>query len=223
MKIGVLLPIFQNNADAALASADRAERAGLDGVFAFDHLWPIGSPERPALAPMPVLAAVAARFSLSVGTLVARVGLVSDVKLVEQFTTLEAMAPGRVIAGLGTGDDLSKDEHDAYGIGYPSATERRRLLGAAMTALTPVMDVWCGAGSPLTNAVAREHGVALNLWGVPAQVVRDEAAIGPVTWAGPLAREVDSTLSALDAAGATWAVISAPAPLAELKEWRHSH
>jgi Luciferase-like monooxygenase len=223
VKLGVLLPIFQNTADDAVALADRAQRAGLDGVFAFDHLWPIGSPERPALAPMPVLSAVAARFSLSVGTLVARVGLVSDVTLVEQFMTLEAIAPGRVIAGLGTGDDLSKDEHDAYGIGYPSASERRRLLSDAVAALSPVMDVWCGAGSPLTNAVAREHAVALNLWGVPAQIVRDEAAKGPVTWAGPLGRDATSTLSALEDAGATWAVVSALAPLDELKEWRRSH
>jgi hypothetical protein len=222
VKLGVLLPIFQNNADAALEVAERAERAGLDGVFAFDHLWPIGSPERPALAPMPVLAAVAARFSLSVGTLVARVGLVSDVKLVEQFATLEAVAPGRVIAGLGTGDDLSKGEHDAFGIDYPSAGERRRLLGNAVTALAPVMDVWCGAGSPITNALAHELGVALNLWGVPVQTVRDEAANGPVTWAGPLGPGAASTLSALDDAGAAWAVISTPAPLDELKEWRRS-
>jgi len=223
VKLGVLLPIFQNNADNALALADRAQSAGLDGVFAFDHLWPIGSPERPALAPMPVLAAVAARSSLTVGTLVARVGLVSGVKLVEQFMTLEAIAPGRAIAALGTGDDLSKDEHDAYGLNYPSANERRRLLSDAVMALAPVMDVWCGAGSPPTNAVAREHGVALNLWGVPAKMVRDEAANGPVTWAGPLGREATTTLSALEDAGATWAVVSVPAPLDELKEWRRSH
>jgi alkanesulfonate monooxygenase SsuD/methylene tetrahydromethanopterin reductase-like flavin-dependent oxidoreductase (luciferase family) len=222
VKLGVLLPTFRDNADDALALADRAQRAGLDGVFAFDHLWPIGSPERPALAPMPVLGAVAARFSVSVGTLVARVGLVGAAKLVEQFTTLEAIAPGRIIAALGTGDHLSKPEHDAYGIDYPSASERRRLLSDAVEALAPLMNVWCGAGSPATNAVAREHGVALNLWGVPARVVGEEAANGPVTWAGPLGRDAATTLSALEEAGATWAVVSFPAPLDELKEWRRS-
>jgi hypothetical protein len=223
VKLGVLLPTFRENADDALALADRAQRAGLDGVFAFDHLWPIGSPQRPALAPLPVLAAIATRFSLSVGTLVARVGLVSTEILVEQFTTLEAIAPGRVIAALGTGDDLSKPEHDGYGIVYPSANERRRLLHEAMMALAPMMNVWCGAGSPATNAVAREHGVELNLWGVPARVVREEAGNGPVNWAGPLGSDAASTLSALKDAGASWAVISDPAPLNELKEWRHSH
>ena len=104
MKLGVLLPTFREHAQEALDVASEADRAGLDGVFAFDHLWPMGSPLRPALAPFPVLAAVASRCpSLYVGPLVARVGLVATAKLVEQFTTLAVLAPGRVIAALGTG------------------------------------------------------------------------------------------------------------------------
>ncbi|MGB8178824.1 MAG: LLM class flavin-dependent oxidoreductase, partial [Acidimicrobiales bacterium] len=128
MKLGVLLPTFQDNADLALAFAERAQRAGVDGVFAYDHMFPIGSPERPTLAPMPVLAAVASRLPLTVGTLIARVTLVSTAQLVEQFTTLQAVAPGRVIAALGTGDKLSKPEHDAYGLPYPSPDARRALM-----------------------------------------------------------------------------------------------
>ena len=136
MKLGVLLPTFRDNAYDALATADAAERAGLDGVFAYDHLWPMGSPTRPSFAPMPVLSAVAARTeSLKVGTLVARMALVGTSTLVERFLTLEALAPGRVIAGLGTGDDLSKDEQIAYDVGYPTAEERWALLADAMAAL----------------------------------------------------------------------------------------
>ena len=61
MKVGVVLPTFQSSPAAALEVADAAVAAGVDGVFAYDHLWPMGSPTRPALAPFPVLAAVAAR------------------------------------------------------------------------------------------------------------------------------------------------------------------
>lgn len=222
MKLGVLLPTFQDNADKALAFAEDAQRAGIDGVFAYDHMFPIGSPERPTLAPMPVLAAVASRLPLVVGTLIARVTLVSTSQLVEQFSTLEAIAPGRVIAALGTGDKLSKPEHDAYGLPYPSPDERRVLLRDAVAALSPHMPVWCGAGSPATNAVAREFGVALNVWGVPADAVRSEVANGPVTWGGPLQGDVASTLSALEGAGATWVVAGTPAPLDALKEWRRT-
>jgi alkanesulfonate monooxygenase SsuD/methylene tetrahydromethanopterin reductase-like flavin-dependent oxidoreductase (luciferase family) len=223
VKLGVLLPTFQDNADLALAFAERAQRAGVDGVFAYDHMFPIGSPERPTLAPMPVLAAVASRLPLTVGTLIARVTLVSTAQLVEQFTTLQAVAPGRVIAALGTGDKLSKPEHDAYGLPYPSPDARRALLRDAVAALSPVMPVWCGAGSPATNAIAREFGVALNLWGVPADAVRAQVASGPVTWGGPLQGDVASTLSALHDAGATWVVAGTPAPLDALEEWRRTH
>jgi hypothetical protein len=223
VKLGVLLPTFQNNADYALSFAERAQRAGIDGVFAYDHMFPIGSPERPTLAPLPILAAVATRLPLIVGTLIARVTLVSTAQLVEQFTTLDEIAPGRVIAALGTGDKLSKPEHDAYGLPYPSPDARRELLRDAVAALSPTMPVWCGAGSLATNAVAREFGVALNLWGVPADAVRAEVAHGPVTWGGQLEGDVTSTLSALEEAGATWVVAGTPAPLDALEEWRRTH
>lgn len=223
MKLGVLLPTFQNNADQALAFAEQAQRAGLEGVFAYDHMFPIGSPERPTLAPMPVLAAVASRLPLIVGTLIARVTLVGTDHLVEQFTTLEAIAPGRVIAALGTGDKLSKPEHDAYGLPYPSPDARRELLREAVAALSPHMPVWCGAGSSATNAVAREFGVPLNLWGASADALRAEVVNGPVTWGGQLQGDVASTLSALEGAGATWVVAGTPAPLDALDEWRRAH
>ena len=49
MRLGVTLPQFREDAEPALAAARRAETAGLDGVFVFDHLWPLHQPERPAL------------------------------------------------------------------------------------------------------------------------------------------------------------------------------
>jgi len=67
VKLGVLLPTFRNGASDALAFADRAVEAGIDGLFAYDHLWPMGSPTRPSLAPFAVLAAVARRHDVVVG------------------------------------------------------------------------------------------------------------------------------------------------------------
>ncbi|HEY1825276.1 MAG TPA: LLM class flavin-dependent oxidoreductase [Acidimicrobiales bacterium] len=222
MKLGVLLPTFQDSADKALETAHAAHAAGLDGVFAYDHLFPIGSPERPTLAPMPVLALVASRTPLVVGTLVARVALVGVAQLIEQFRTLGEIAPGRVIAALGTGDKLSKPEHDAYGLDYPSDDERQERLGEVAIALREQMPVWIGAGARSTNEIAREYGVALNLWGVEPSRVASEARAGEVTWAGQLEGDVASTLRALEAAGATWAVAGTPAPIEDLKRWRQS-
>ena len=224
MKLGVLLPTFRDNPDDAFAVAHEAEQAGLDGVFAFDHLWPMGSPERPALAPFPILAAISSRCpSLYLGPLVARVGLVGTEKLVEQFETLLALAPGRVIAALGTGDKLSEAEQLAYDLGYPSASVRREFLRDAIVALSPTMEVWCGAGSKETDQLARDLGVVINLWGKETSVVRDVARSGTVSWAGPLNENTAQTLDGLEEVGVTWAVASAPLRIDQLEEWRRAH
>jgi len=67
---------------------------GLDGVFCYDHLWPMGQPE-PPLAPFPLLAAIARPTRALGGTLVARIGLVPDHVVVAEFDALAAIAPGR--------------------------------------------------------------------------------------------------------------------------------
>lgn len=176
---------------------------------------------RPSFAPCPILAAVCARTTaLLVGTLVARVGLVGTPTLVDRFLTLEALAPGRVIAGLGTGDDLSKDEGIAYGLGYPTGEERWRLLDEAMSELEGRVPIWCGAGSSGTEDVARAHGATLNLWGAMPERVREVASRGPVNWAGPLEGDVSATLDQLRDAGATWAVVASSSRFRELQEWR---
>ena len=218
-----MLPTYRENAEGALAAAEAAATAGLDGVFAFDHLWPMGHPERPALAPFPVLAAVAVRWpSLCVGPLVARVGLFGSDHLIEYFATLDSLAPGRVIAALGTGDHLSRDEQLAYGLPYKSATVRRAMLADAIEALAPKMTVWCGAGSPATNELARNLGVTLNLWDVSPVVVAEFASSGPVSWAGPLGDDPAAVLTGLSRAGAAWAVASAVSSIERLAEWRSS-
>src|SRR5665213_2049697 len=98
VKVGIILPSFAERSTDAIDVARRAERAGIDGVFCYEHLWPMGQPERPAIAPFPLLAAIAAQTErIAVGTLVARIGLVPDDLLVAEVDTLEAIAPGRTI------------------------------------------------------------------------------------------------------------------------------
>jgi alkanesulfonate monooxygenase SsuD/methylene tetrahydromethanopterin reductase-like flavin-dependent oxidoreductase (luciferase family) len=223
VKLGVLLPTFRNGADDALARADEAAVAGLDGVFAYDHLWPMGSPERPSLAPFALLAAIAARQSpLVVGPLVARVSLVDTEHLVREFTTLAALAPGRVIAALGTGDHLSEAENDAYGLGRLDADARRSLLGDAAEALVTTMPVWIGAGGEATNQLAREVGAVINVWDFAAARVEEMSHDGPVSWAGPVPDDLPARLDDLERAGATWAVFSPEVSIETLREWRSS-
>ena len=58
MRVGITLPQFRDEADSALDAARRAEALGIDGVFCFDHLWPMGQPGRPALSSGPLLGAL---------------------------------------------------------------------------------------------------------------------------------------------------------------------
>lgn len=222
MKLGVILPTFREDATDALDVARQCEELGLDGVFAYDHLWPMGTPTRPSLAPFPVLAAVARRCpSLVVGPLVARVGMVGTRHLVNQFRSLSSLAPGRVIAAIGTGDSKSRDELEGYGLIFASADERRALVEAAASELRDEMPVWIGAGAASTNDLARRLGVALNVWDSDLATSRALVAAGPVTWAGPAPSDLTGWLSELDGAGVRWAVLAPGADLEAMANWRH--
>ena len=230
IRTGVVLPTFRDTPDAAFAAADEAVGAGVDGLFCYDHIWPIGQPERPALAPFPILGALAARFLPDAatdgpffGTLVARVGLVPDAVLAAQFTALARLAPGRVIAGLGTGDRLSEEENRAYGIPFEPAAERRtELVALGRTLVREGLTVWVAGGSAGRTEEARAAGAALTVWDAAPDMVAERAG-GPggieVTWAGPppaATPPLAGRVAALDAAGASWVVFGWPVDVGEL-------
>lgn len=224
MKLGVLLPTFRYGADDAFAFAAQAVDAGVDGLFAYDHLWPMGSPTRPSLAPFALLAAVARRHEdVIVAPLVARVGLVGTPHLVEQFVTLERVAPSRVICALGSGDKLSAAENEAYDIEVRSADDRRALMAETARELKDLMPIWFGAGNDETNRVAREVGATINLWGVSPERIREMSTSGEVSWAGPVPEDLTLTLDAVRDAGASWAIFAPDVDVQALRHWRDTH
>ena len=231
IRTGVVLPTFRDTPDEAFGAAAAAVAAGVDGVFCYDHIWPLGQPERPALAPFPVLGALTALLAAPhdtgegpfLGTLVARVGLVPNAVLAAQFVALEQLAPGRVIAGLGTGDRLSAQENRAYGIPFPPAAERRaELVELARELVRSGLSVWVAGGSAGRTEEARAASVALNVWDADPALVAERTA-GPepveVTWAGPppaAAPALAERLQLLHDAGAGWAVFGWPVDVEEL-------
>jgi len=222
VRVGVTLPTFRDDA-AAVDAARRAEALGFDGVFVFDHLWPMGAPERPALSAFPVLGAVAAVTStICFGPLVARVGLVPAPVLTAELLSLHHMAPGRLVAGLGTGDSKSAEENLAFGIPFAPADERRLALrDVARRLLDEGVPVWIGGGSRATVEIAVELGVALNLWEAQPTALSALAPRCQVTWGGPVPGDVASAaqwLSELARAGATWAVCAWPSSMEALAE-----
>jgi len=223
MRLGVLLPTFRLTPAAALDVAGDAARLGLDGVFCYDHIWPMGSPHRPAIAPFEVLSVVASRHeSLHVGTLVARVGLVDNEVLLSQFRALRVVAGARVVAGLGTGDRLSREENLAYGIDFAPPEERReQLRGLAGVLVDEGSEVWIGAGGAKTNVIAAELGCTLNLWNTTLDDLERASELAAVSWAGSVPAsggqpDLDATIALLGdlaSRGATWAVFSPGAPI----------
>jgi hypothetical protein len=218
-----MLPTFEVATEPAIATAREAEAIGLDGVFAYDHLWPMGHPGLPSLSMFPVLAAVAAATnSITVGTLVARVGLEPDDVLEEAFSTLSAIAPGRVIAGIGTGDWKSEQESLAFGLASIPADPRRQSLASVGADLQSAgFDVWIGGGGEATNAIARSLGCHLNLWAAAVDRVALLASTADVTWGGQLPRSpADAVTKLVDLAraGASWAVVSWQGDLPALRD-----
>ncbi|MGZ5292851.1 MAG: LLM class flavin-dependent oxidoreductase [Actinomycetota bacterium] len=152
MKLGISLPVFTADVSRPLGMADRCAELGVDGVFSPDHLfppvfYPPSGPDRPALEPFTLLAAVAARHpTLAVGTLVTRVTLRPVGLLAKQAAALDAMSSGRAILAVGSGDRASLPEHETYGIAFPSVADRLRLLEESVTAMRSLFEgrAWPG-------------------------------------------------------------------------------
>jgi alkanesulfonate monooxygenase SsuD/methylene tetrahydromethanopterin reductase-like flavin-dependent oxidoreductase (luciferase family) len=185
VRVGLTLPSFQSEPDRVLAVARAAEDAGIDGVFLFDHLFrrrgdAAGAERRPALELLTMTAAVAAVTErTAVGTLVARATLRPPGTLRATFDTLARIAPGRIIAGLGGGDDESIAEDTAFGVlpGDPApagsgrkaddvgAYRLERLRGTVEALAGRQYPVWVAGVSPAAVRLAAERADGWNRWG----------------------------------------------------------
>jgi alkanesulfonate monooxygenase SsuD/methylene tetrahydromethanopterin reductase-like flavin-dependent oxidoreductase (luciferase family) len=178
MRVGITLPQFTKDATRPLQVARLVEEAGLDGAFVFDHLWPIGHPDKPALHGLTLVGALAAETDhITLGSLVARVGLVPDAVLVHTFMTLHRLVGDRLVAGLGIGDSLSHGENQAFGVPAEPWDVRIERLGRCCDDLRAAgVRTWVGGHSESTRRVAAEHADGWNSWGVDLDTFAIEAA-----------------------------------------------
>jgi alkanesulfonate monooxygenase SsuD/methylene tetrahydromethanopterin reductase-like flavin-dependent oxidoreductase (luciferase family) len=124
--VGTTLPQFTDDPDKLLEGARRAEALGLDSIWVFDHLWPLtGGKERPIFECWGTLAWLAAATErIRIGTLVTRSTLRHPAVLAKMAATVAAIAPGRLTIAIGSGDEASRSENEAYGIPYLTGDER---------------------------------------------------------------------------------------------------
>ncbi len=212
MRVGITVPQFKDDAAPAVEVARRAEATGLDGVFVFDHLWPMGQPERPALHALPLLGALAAETArVTLGPLVSRVSVLPTPVLVHALVTLHRILDGRFVAGLGTGDSLNRAENEAYGLGFGTATERVQELRNCCRELRAAgVRTWVGGMSLAVRRVAAEEADGWNGWGANADEFANAAAEvmtfasrAELTWGGQvlIGRTPDAARAKLSRAG----------------------
>jgi alkanesulfonate monooxygenase SsuD/methylene tetrahydromethanopterin reductase-like flavin-dependent oxidoreductase (luciferase family) len=179
MKVGITLPSFQEDPEVVLGVARAAEEAGLDGVFAFDHLFrgARDGTRRPALECMTTLGTVAAETSaIRFGPLVARATLRPPATLGAALDTLDRIGPGRLVAALGGGDSQSEAENVAFGVDLPTEQARIARLDQALAATRGRgYPVWVGGTAFSVRVLAANRADGWNRWGGDAARFAREA------------------------------------------------
>ena len=172
--VGATLPQFTDDRDRLLRAVKAAERAGLDSIWLFDHRWPLsGGKERPVLDGWTTFAWLAAATErITVGSLVARTSIQVPALMATMSATLGAIAPGRLIVGLGSGDDASRAENEAFGLPYYASDERvDQLRGSVLTVRDHLRKhaspppLWVGGRADTVLEIAGTLADGWNAWG----------------------------------------------------------
>jgi alkanesulfonate monooxygenase SsuD/methylene tetrahydromethanopterin reductase-like flavin-dependent oxidoreductase (luciferase family) len=220
--VSLTAPQFASSPESTLDLARSLGSLGLTGMFAFDHLVPIGDPRRPVLEGASTLGAIAATATARVGSLVIRATLREPAITAGIAAALAAIAPGRSVLGLGAGDKMSEDEAVRYGMDRPALTARISILEEtiALTRLTaPDLPIWVGGRHPKVRALAAASADGWNAWGAsPDELLQESDAVRAeagreilITWGGGvlLAPDQDTLDAAVTARGGPEAIARA--------------
>lgn len=151
VRTGLTLPIFGPLAEPAVVAelARDAEAAGFDGVFVWDHVHyrraadgpdATATPDLPVADPWVTLAAMAAATdTVRLGPLVTPLPRRRPQVLARQVTTLDRLAAGRVVLGIGLGGDRSREF-----AAYDDETEPRARGEMLDESLTLLQALWSG-------------------------------------------------------------------------------
>jgi alkanesulfonate monooxygenase SsuD/methylene tetrahydromethanopterin reductase-like flavin-dependent oxidoreductase (luciferase family) len=141
-RVGVTLPQFTGDPERLLDGVRRAEDSGLDSIWLFDHLWPLtGGKTRAMFECWSSLAFIAAATEhISIGTLVTRSSMRHPALLAKIAATVNEVAPGRLIVGIGSGDEASRAENESVGLPYYEGYERSQQLASTVSMVKAFFD-----------------------------------------------------------------------------------
>jgi alkanesulfonate monooxygenase SsuD/methylene tetrahydromethanopterin reductase-like flavin-dependent oxidoreductase (luciferase family) len=174
MRFAVDVPNFGDFADPRVVAdlARRAEEAGWDGLFVWDHVTHRKELRRAIADPWVLLTAAAlATERIRLGTMITPVARRRVSKLAREVTTLDRLTGGRMVLGVGLGAPVP-DEFGSFG----ETTDPRELAARLDEGLTALKLLW--SGDPVT--FRGEHVVIDDVTFLPTPVQRPRVPI----WVG---------------------------------------
>ncbi len=136
---GATLPQIKRSWNESKEAAIAFDTLGYDSAWVCDHVYGVPNPQLPILEAWSLISAIAAvTQKVQLGTLVTPPFFRNPAMLAKQVATIDTIANGRVIMGLGAG--WFQPEFEAYGNPFPS-------LGQRMVALEEAVQIMKGMWS----------------------------------------------------------------------------
>jgi alkanesulfonate monooxygenase SsuD/methylene tetrahydromethanopterin reductase-like flavin-dependent oxidoreductase (luciferase family) len=180
LKSGLWFPLFDELAEPATVArlGAEAEEAGWDGLFVWDHVrW--RAPIRDVADPWVTLSALAATTeSIRLGPMVTPLARRRPVKVARETATLDRLSGGRLILGVGLGDDRFGAELSKTGEQL-DARSRGEMLDESLSILT---DAW--SGEPVHHH--GKHYVVDDMQFLPRPVQQPRIPVWPAAFPGSL-------------------------------------
>jgi len=127
LHFGVTLPQIKRTWEECRECVREFDTLGYDSAWVCDHVYGVPNPKLPILEAFSLLSAAAAVTQrIQLGTLVTPPFFRNPAMLAKQVATIDHIAGGRVIMGLGAG--WFQPEFEQYGNPFPSLGERMRGL-----------------------------------------------------------------------------------------------
>src|ERR1035441_2879974 len=142
MRFAIDVPNFGDFADPRIVAdlARRAEEAGWDGLFVWDHVTHRKELRRTIADPWVLLTAAAlATRKIRLGTMITPVARRRVSKLAREVTTLDRLTGGRMVLGVGLGAPVA-DEFGTFG----ESTDLRELAARLDEGLEALSLLWSG-------------------------------------------------------------------------------
>jgi len=174
MRFAVDVPNFGDFADPRVVAdlARRAEQAGWDGLFVWDHVTHRKVLRRAIADPWVLLTAAAlATERIRLGTMITPLARRRVSKLAREVTTLDRLTGGRMILGVGLGAPIP-DEFGSFG----EPTDSRQLAARLDESLQALNLLW--SGEPVT--FRGRHVVVEDVAFLPTPVQRPRVPV----WVG---------------------------------------